>query len=114
MSRPYDHDARRQHDREAAREAKLRDAQQQADVQQVMKLPAMRRILHTFLNDVGVDGSPFATNAMAQSHAIGLQDAGKWWLNLIRTYCPEKEAIIRAEGQKIPPAEPGTEDDEHE
>lgn len=109
MSDPYDIDARRQAEREAKREAKLRGDLFKADVQQVMKLPAMRRILWAFLNDMGIDQSPFATNAMLQSHGIGKHDAGKWWLNVIRDNCPEREAQMRAEGDKIPPVDPGTE-----
>ena len=61
-------------------------------------MPAARRILWLFMLQTGLDASPFATNAMAQSHAIGMQDAAKWWLNLVRDHCPEKEAQIRREG----------------
>lgn len=51
------------------------------------------------------DGSAFGTNAMAQSHAIGWQDAARWWLDLIRDHCPEKEQQIRREGMaNVPPA----------
>lgn len=85
--------------------------QLQADVQQVMNLPAMRRILFLFQQWAGVDDSPFATNAMHQSFAIGKADAGKWWLNLVREFCPEKEVQIRQEGAAMAKLTPTTEED---
>ena len=115
MSRPYDPSERRRRDAEADKEAKLRDQLLKADVQQMMKLDGVRRVVGEFLAQMGLDDSAFATNAMAQSYAIGKQDAAKWWLNLIRAYCPEKEAIIRAEARKKPPVAPADdgEDNEH-
>lgn len=98
MTHPADRtaiEAKQRADREAE---KWFQEQLRADVQQVMNLPAARRILWLFMQQTGMDASPFATNAMAQSHAIGMQDAGKWWLNLVRDHCPEKEAQIRREG----------------
>lgn len=98
MSHPADRDAIERSRREEQEAEKWQREQLRADVQQVMNLPAGRRILWLFMQQTGVDASPFATNAMAQSHAIGLQDAAKWWLNLVREHCPEKEAQIRREG----------------
>lgn len=98
MSHPADRnaiEAQQRRDRDAE---KWFQEQLRADVQQVMNLPSARRILWLFMQQTGVDASPFATNAMAQSHAIGMQDAAKWWLNLIRDHCPEKEQQIRREG----------------
>lgn len=112
MSDPYDIEARREQERRAKREQKLRDDLFKADVQQVMKLPAMRRILWSFMEEMGLDQSPFATNGMLQSWGIGKQDAAKWWLNVIREFCPEREAQMRAEGRKVPPVDPGNEEND--
>lgn len=60
----------------------------------------VRRVLFVFMQAVGLDGSPFNTNAMAQSHATGQQDAARWWLNAIRDMCPEREAQMRAEANR--------------
>ena len=114
MSDPYDIDERRRQEREANKEQKLRADMFKSDVQQVMQLPAMRRILLSFMDAMGFDQSPFATNAMLQSHGIGKQDAAKWWVNVIREYCPEREAQMRAEGRKVPPVDPGNEENDDE
>ena len=114
MSRqPFDRDAAVAQQREDARLEKFAREQLRADVQQVMNLEATRRILWLFMLHSGMDASPFATNAMQQSHAIGLQDAGKWWLNLVREFCPEKEQQIRRDGMAMAKSRPpATEDDE--
>lgn len=111
---PYDREARRRADREAQREQKLRTQQLRADIQQLMGLESGRRVVAEFMAQMGVDASPFATNAMQMAHATGKQDAGKWWLNLIRQFCPEKEAIIRAEHDRKPPVKPADEDEDDE
>ena len=98
MTHPADRDAIDAQQREDRQAEKWFQEQLRADVQQVMNMPAARRILWLFMLQTGLDASPFATNAMAQSHAIGMQDAAKWWLNLVRDHCPEKEAQIRREG----------------
>lgn len=98
MTHPADREAIEQRQRQERAAEKLYHDQLRADVQQIMNLPAGRRILWLFMQQMGVDSSPFATNAMAQSHAIGMQDAAKWWLNVVRDHCPEKEAQIRREG----------------
>lgn len=112
--RPYDPEDRRRADQAADREAKLREQLLRADVQFMMKQEPVRRVLGEFLAQMGLDDSAFATNAMQQSHAIGKQDAAKWWINLIRAFCPEKEAIIRAEFNKKPPVAPADEEDDNE
>lgn len=85
--------------------------QLKADVQQLMNLPAGRRILYLYLQWTGVDESPFATNAMQQSYHIGKGDSGKWWLNLLREFCPEKEIAVRQEGASMEKMVPTTEED---
>lgn len=105
MTHPADREAIEAQERAARQGEKWFQEQLRADVQQVMNVPAARRILWLFMQQTGLDASPFATNAMAQSHAIGMQDAAKWWLNLVRDHCPEKEAQIRREGlANRPPA----------
>lgn len=98
MTHPADRTAIEAQQRQDRAAEKWFREQMKADVQQLMNLPAARRILWLFMQQTALDASPFATNAMAQSHAIGMQDAAKWWLNLIRDHCPEKEQQIRREG----------------
>ena len=110
---PFDRDAIDAQRRDEVQAEKFARAQLQADVQQVMNLEAMRRILWLFMQQSGLDGSPFATNAMQQSYGIGQADAAKWWVNLVREFCPEKEQQIRRDGMAMAKARPpATEDDE--
>lgn len=106
-----DRDAINQAQRAESRQAKLRHDIFKSDVQHAMGQPGVRRILWQFLQDMGTDTSPFATNAMAQSHAIGMQDAAKWWLNVIRDCCEEREAQMRTEANKAVEAATQLEDD---
>ena len=90
-------DARRERERrqaEAAEQARIRK-----DVQKVMQLPESRRILWRFLQAVGYERSAFSPNAMTQSRAIGLQEGGQWWIDMIREFCPEQESAMRAEAR---------------
>lgn len=111
MTHPVDRDRAERQRRLDQQHARDVAAQLRADVQEVMNLPAMRRILFLFMQQTGLDVSPFATNAMQQSHAIGMQDAAKWWVNLIREHCPEKEAQVRREGLAAAKNEPTSEDE---
>ena len=71
-----------------------------------------RRVLWVFMQAAGLDATPFNTNAMAQSHAVGQQDAARWWLNNIRAICPEREAQMRAEANRAAKNnQPDAEDD---
>lgn len=112
MNHPLDRETIQKRQAEEAKVAKFVNQQLRADTQQVMNLPGMRRILYLFMQQMGLDNSPFATNAMAQSHAIGMQDAGKWWLNLIREHCPEKEVVIRVEGLEMFKPKPEAEEED--
>ena len=111
MSHPADRDHIDKAEREARNAEKWLQEQLRSDVQTVMNMAPARRILWLFMQQLGHDRSPFATNAMAQSHAIGMQDAVKWWLELIRDHCPEKEAQIRKEGMAMAKPKQSTEDD---
>src|SRR5262245_39145319 len=92
-----------QRERQKLAERRERHAQVEAskqfkqDFRELMKMEPMRRLLNQILRGMAVDGSPFNTNAMAQSHAIGMQDAAKWWLNNVRDLCPEQEVRMRNE-----------------
>lgn len=89
-------------DREQAqrREQKLQDEQFRADFVALMSTPTNRRVIHDFIQLMNIDGTPFNTNAMAQSYGIGMQDAARWWLKAIRATCPEREAQMRAEANR--------------
>lgn len=112
MTHPADRTAIDRRAREEADRARLMGEQLRSDIQTVMNMAPARRILWLFMQQTGMDRSAFATNAMAQSHAIGMQDAAKWWVNLIREHCPEREAQIRVEGEAMAKAKPTTEDEE--
>ena len=75
------------------------DAQFQRDVQLALNNVELRRVLGRFFFEMKLDGSPLNTNGMMQSHGIGLQDAARWWINVIRDNCPEREVQIRIEWQ---------------
>ncbi|WP_045764620.1 hypothetical protein [Xanthomonas albilineans] len=79
---------------------KMQFKQLQDDVRAVFDLPAGRRLVWAFLQAMGIDGSPFNTNAMAQARAIGRQEAAQWWLHAIRDNCPERESQMRTEANK--------------
>lgn len=111
--REFDPDRRREEARRAERAEKLKSEQFRAEFLTVMNMPEARSILHLFMQDMGLDDSAFATNAMAQSHAIGKQDAARWWLDWIRKFCPEKEGRMREEARaRLRVIEAGSTDDE--
>ena len=77
--------------------AKVQDIQFANDVRNLFRHEGNRRVFNRFFAAMGVDGSPFNTNAMAQSRAIGLHDAARWWIDNIRDLCPEQEVTMRTE-----------------
>lgn len=97
-----------------AKRERLQITQFKADVVAALALPASRRVVWAFLQAMGVDGSPFNTNAMAQSRAVGMQDAARWWLNAIRDNCPEREPQMRAEAIKAAKQPQTTEETEND
>lgn len=86
---------RKQADRDKERLRIFRD-----DFKHALSDERVRRVLFTFMQTVGLDASPFNTNAMAMSQTVGQQDAARWWLNAIRDICPEREAQMRAEANR--------------
>lgn len=92
-----------------ARAAEIRSEQQaqsiwmaqfRKDFRDLMAEPGNRRVLQAFLDVTNIDGTTFSPNAMTQSHAIGKQDAGRWWINCIRDHCPQLEARMREEANQ--------------
>lgn len=71
--------------------------QMHSDAKSVLETTAGRRLVWAFIQSTGIDASPFSTNAMAQTRTVGLQDGARWWLELIRDACPEREAQMRAD-----------------
>lgn len=91
---------REQAEREEKQRAKLLAQQLRTDMQDLMKLPAMQRVLMAFLLESGIDFTAYRDNANAMAHAAGWRDAGQWWLDLIRQHCPEREGQMRIEFNK--------------
>jgi hypothetical protein len=86
--------------RSLAQREELQRKQQLADFQALMNTHEGRRVVWRFLERAAVFGSAFNTNAMTQSHNIGWQDAGKWWLQEIEGACPEKFQVMAIEARK--------------
>lgn len=80
--------------------AALSEKQFKKDVQEFLNTPNGRRLLWGFLEQTGCFRSPFNTNSMHQSHAIGWADAGRWWLAAIQAACPEKLTVMQNEAAK--------------
>lgn len=83
--------------RQLERAKELHALKVKAAVQSVMRTPEGRFLLGEFFNDAGLDASPRHDKVHDTYHAIGWLDAASWWLNLVRAYCPEREAEIRKE-----------------
>lgn len=86
--------------REAAEQGKRARRREREDVKAALALPETRRLLARFLADAGVDVSAYRETPTAMAFAGGWQDAGRWWLALIREHCPEREAQMRAEAKR--------------
>lgn len=99
MSYLDERDTSRARQREADKLVKAANDQLASDVRALFKQEPMRRLALAFMEAMGADSSPFNTNAMAQSAAIGRQDAARWWLDLVREFCPEQEVVMRNEAR---------------
>ena len=97
----YMDDQQRNKAKVRAAEKVVRNANEQlaSDVRALFKQEAMRRVVLQFAEAMGADTSPFNTNAMMQSRGIGMQDAARWWMDLVREYCPEQEVVMRNEAR---------------
>lgn len=86
-------------ERAAVRSKRVRK-QEMDDLRAVMDTPEGRRTLWRFLERAAPFSSAFNSNAMTQSHTIGWQDAGKWWLAEIDEACPEKYLVMLNEARR--------------
>jgi hypothetical protein len=85
---------------EERRKVKLQVAQFRSDVQAVFGTVEGRRVLSAFLHNAGADQSTLRHDNLATGHAIGWQDAARWWLTALRAHCPEREVQMRAEAKR--------------
>ena len=97
MARPFRSAAEIEQERREQALFTMQVQQLQGDVRSVLETSAGRRLVWTFIQAMGVDETPFNTNAMAQSRLIGRAEAAQWWLRAIRENCAEREAQMRAE-----------------
>lgn len=100
MSYEIDEDIRREREREERERATAKERQLRKDVQDALSHESTRRVLNAFFATANVDGSAYRDSLKATYHAIGWQDAGGWWLDLIRRHCPEREQQLRNEARK--------------
>lgn len=73
--------------------------QLRADVQEVMALPAMRRLLSQHFAETGVDAPTYRTDPHNMVVAATMRDTACWWLEAMREHCPERETQMRAEAR---------------
>lgn len=116
MSYLDDRESLQRQSRADARKERERADQFRKDVQDVMGMPAMRRLLSEFMDTAGLDRSAYREDAGAMAFSVGWQDAARWWLDAVREHCPEKETTMRAEArarakQEAQPGDSSEEDD---
>lgn len=70
-----------------------------ADAQEVMALPAMRRLLAQHFAEMGVDAPTYRTDPHNMVVAATMRDTACWWLEAMREHCPERETQMRAEAR---------------
>lgn len=98
MSNPIEKaDQRRAADLEEQRKLRLLERQIGVDARVVLHTKEGRNLVGLFLEAMQVGSTPFSTNAMLMARACGQQEAGQWWLNLIRRHCPDMERKIAKE-----------------
>ena len=95
-----DADERARKQREELNRIKREAKAFRADVQAVMALPEVRRIVWRFLSVAGVDSYAYRQKPHDMVVAAAMQDNARWWLEVIREHCPEREAQMRAEARK--------------
>lgn len=100
MTHPLDDEARAEAQRAERLRAKVLEDRLRKDVQAVMGTEQGRRLVWLFLRTAGADTSPFRHETAAMAFAVGWQDAGRFWLDLIRTHCPEREWQMRDEARR--------------
>jgi hypothetical protein len=100
--------------RREAKAQRMAREQLRADVQNLLNSPGARKVLAQFLLAMRIDDSPFSNNGLEQAHGVGLQDAARWWLNMVRDHCPEKEPQIRQAMRELTKPVTLPQDDEQE
>ena len=96
----YDPNQRANDERHRRVIEKRRAKQVRADVQEVMALPAMRRLLAQFFDDMGLDAPGYRALATDIAYVAGLRDGAAWWMTAMRDHCPEREPMMRAEARR--------------
>ena len=106
---------RDQQERTYIAEQKRLESQLRADAQALMASESSRRVVMQFLDHAGIDASTYRTRPHDMVVAATMRDTAAWWLWLIRTYCPEREAQMRIEWKKhLTPRSTGTEEQDNE
>lgn len=95
-----DQETRKRQERAEAKRQRDRADQFRKDMQDVMKLPAARRLLSAFIDTAGFDRTTFREDAGAMAYCGGWQDAARWWIDAMREHCPEQETTMRAEERR--------------
>jgi hypothetical protein len=95
-----DRDAREQRERDDKRRERLRIEGMKKAIQDVMAMPQARMLMMAFASDASLDASSFRESPAAMAYVSGWQDAARWWIELIRAYCPERETDMRAEERR--------------
>lgn len=114
MTRIPDMDAQAAQRRREAKAARMARDQLRTDVQTMLGVPGARKVLAQFMLAMRIDDSPFSSNGLEQAHGIGLQDAARWWINMIRDHCPEKEHQVRQAMRELTKPVTLPQDDEEE
>lgn len=99
MSHPLDRSVAIKQQRQQTQQDKAREEQFRRDVQLALTNKATRAVLNRFFDEAGLDTSAFNPHGSIQAHALGKQDAAKWWINVIREHCPEQEVVLRIEAK---------------
>ena len=95
-----DAEERAQQEREAAKRAKRAAQDFRRDVQGAFGHPEVRRVVWAFLEAAGMDSYAYRQNPHDMVVAAAIQDNARWWLDAIRSHCPERETQMRAEARK--------------
>lgn len=110
--KPRDQNAIRETAAEDKKAADMAEKSRTNDAIEALAIPAVRRLVRRFWEELDIDSSPFDTNAMSMARNAGHLEAGWWWLKLIRKYCPEREAQVRNERLVTPTPDQPKEDDD--
>lgn len=100
MSFIEDEEARQERERLENQRAKLARKESQRAFRALMATQEGRQVVDEFLAESRVDHSAYrGPDPVSMAHAVGWQDAGRWWLDRIRRLCHEKEGVMRSESR---------------